>query len=131
MDGFEFTNDGTGVLAVDVRALKPQTSYYFKIRAGNGCMPGEWSKILLATTGSSSENSVTSFSTGSLSSSDEDFADGESLEVNTATLSATARPTPSPSPTSSAASAATEDSGKLSLLQRFWMWLLKLFGRQP
>lgn len=49
--GFEFSNDATGVIAVDVQALQPNTVYYFKVRAGNGCQPGEWSNVLEARTG--------------------------------------------------------------------------------
>lgn len=48
---FEFLNDSTGVVAVDVNALQQYTTYYFKVRAGNGCMPGDWSNELSITTG--------------------------------------------------------------------------------
>jgi hypothetical protein len=37
-----------GVLNFTVNLLKPGTYYYFKVRAGNGCMPGPWSNSLLA-----------------------------------------------------------------------------------
>lgn len=40
----------SGVLSFDINLLKPYTTYYFKIRAGNGCMPGPWSNILSAKT---------------------------------------------------------------------------------
>jgi len=49
--GFEFTNNVTGVVSVDVYALQSNTPYYFQIRAGNGCQPGDWSNELAARTG--------------------------------------------------------------------------------
>ncbi len=33
-----------------INALEPNTTYYFKVRGGNGCMPGDWSNNLKATT---------------------------------------------------------------------------------
>ena len=33
----------TGVLHFMVNYLKPNTTYYFRVRGENGCMPGEWS----------------------------------------------------------------------------------------
>ena len=39
-----------GVIDYTVNALSPNTSYYFKVRAGHGCAPGEWSNWLLAKT---------------------------------------------------------------------------------
>lgn len=42
-----------GVQSYTVNYLQPNTSYYFKVRAGNGCMPGPWSRIMEAKTGSS------------------------------------------------------------------------------
>ena len=33
-----------------VTSLSPNTTYYFKIRAGNGCAPGNWSNEISTTT---------------------------------------------------------------------------------
>jgi len=44
--GFEFKSDASGVIAVDIRELQAHTAYYFKVRAGNDCQPGDWSNIL-------------------------------------------------------------------------------------
>jgi len=49
--GVEFSNDQDGVISVDILDLKPNTTYYFKVRAGNGCMPGDWSNELAVKTG--------------------------------------------------------------------------------
>lgn len=49
--GFEFMNSENGVISAEVKALQPNTEYYFKVRAGNGCQPGEWSNLLSAKTG--------------------------------------------------------------------------------
>lgn len=49
--GVEF-NQGhyDGVLSYIINFLSPNTTYYFKIRAGNNCMPGDWSNQMKATT---------------------------------------------------------------------------------
>lgn len=44
-----------GALKHTVSGLKPNTTYYFRIRAGNGCAAGEWDKKMLAKTTSSSK----------------------------------------------------------------------------
>lgn len=49
--GFEFMNSSNGVVSVDVSSLKARTVYYFRVRAGNGCQPGDWSNILSVQTG--------------------------------------------------------------------------------
>jgi hypothetical protein len=33
----------TGVLSYTINLLKPNTTYYFKVRGQNGCTPGDWS----------------------------------------------------------------------------------------
>lgn len=49
--GVEF-NQGeyNGVLSHTIKALSPNTTYYFKVRGGYGCAPGKWSNNLLAKT---------------------------------------------------------------------------------
>jgi hypothetical protein len=49
--GFEFQNSASGVINVEISALKANTTYYFKVRAGNGCKPGDWSNELAVETG--------------------------------------------------------------------------------
>lgn len=44
--GFELVNSSPRVITVNVDGLKLNTTYYFKVRAGNGCQPGDWSNIL-------------------------------------------------------------------------------------
>ncbi len=49
--GTEFSLGNTGTaINHTINALEPNTTYYFKVRSGNGCMPGDWSNILKATT---------------------------------------------------------------------------------
>jgi hypothetical protein len=50
---FDYSNT-TGVVSYDIGALSPDSTYYFKVRGGNGCMPGNWSNELKATTPQSS-----------------------------------------------------------------------------
>jgi len=42
-----------GVQSHTVYFLKPDTTYYFKVRANNGCMPGDWSNIMKVKTSNS------------------------------------------------------------------------------
>lgn len=49
--GFEFLSNSNGVVSVDIGYLDQNTTYYFKVRAGNGCMPGDWSNQLSIKTG--------------------------------------------------------------------------------
>ena len=54
MYGVEFNQDySTGAITYKINELSANTVYYFKIRAGNGCMPGQWSNnFKIKTTGS-------------------------------------------------------------------------------
>jgi Fibronectin type III domain len=45
----------SGVLRVTINALQPNTTYYFKIRSGNGCMAGNWGNTMTVTTTSSTQ----------------------------------------------------------------------------
>jgi hypothetical protein len=47
-----------GVQSHTVYYLKPNTTYYFKIRSQNGCMPGNWSNIMIITTSSSTKQKI-------------------------------------------------------------------------
>jgi hypothetical protein len=49
--GYSFaTGDDHGVNIALVNELAPGTTYYYRLRAQNGCMPGDWSNTLAATT---------------------------------------------------------------------------------
>lgn len=47
-----------GVLRFTVNLLNPNTSYYVKIRPGNGCATGNWSNVMKATTTSLDKEKV-------------------------------------------------------------------------
>lgn len=49
--GYEFENNESGVVSIAVRSLEKNTRYYFRVRAGNHCQPGDWSNELSAKTG--------------------------------------------------------------------------------
>lgn len=49
--GVEFPAQKEGVISYTINALPPDTRLYFKVRAGNGCMPGDWSRTMSITTG--------------------------------------------------------------------------------
>lgn len=44
-------SDMSGVIDFTIDALKPNTTYYFKVRGQSGCMPGDWSQIMKVKTG--------------------------------------------------------------------------------
>ncbi len=48
--GAEVSLGSEGVQSFTVNYLSPNTTYYFKVRGQNGCMPGDWSNIKSATT---------------------------------------------------------------------------------
>ena len=50
-----------GVQNYTITQLKPNTTYYFKIRAQNGCTPGDWSNIFKVNTRARGVTKVTSF----------------------------------------------------------------------
>ena len=50
-----------GVQTYNINHLKPQTVYYFKVRASNGCMPGEWSKTMLVKSSGALSSRLTSY----------------------------------------------------------------------
>ena len=45
---FSSENSG-GAITCPIHDLDPLTTYYFKIRGGNGCQPGNWSNVLQVT----------------------------------------------------------------------------------
>ncbi len=47
--GVEYNSGNVnGVLSYTIHMLSPSSSYSFKVRGGNGCMPGEWSNVMKA-----------------------------------------------------------------------------------
>lgn len=49
--GVEFNQGYSGgALSYTINALTPSTTYYFRVRGGNGCMPGDWGNELKVTT---------------------------------------------------------------------------------
>jgi hypothetical protein len=49
--GAQVTLAREGVQNFTVNMLKPNTTYYFKVRGQNGCTTGEWSNIMKVKTG--------------------------------------------------------------------------------
>lgn len=48
----------TGVISHTVNDLDVNSTYYFKVRAGNDCMPGEWSNEMKITTAKSATGAI-------------------------------------------------------------------------
>ncbi len=60
--GVEFQQGvSSGVLSYTINALAPNTTYYFKVRGGNGCMPGPWSNSMSATTEKDNNKDTTEY----------------------------------------------------------------------
>lgn len=59
--GFTIGQTPTGALIFKIDHLKKNITYYFKIRAANGCQPGPWSQILAVYTGNGGMNSYKTF----------------------------------------------------------------------
>lgn len=48
--GVALDGQSSGVLSYTLNSLSPNTDYYIQIRAGNGCMPGNWGNTMKITT---------------------------------------------------------------------------------
>jgi hypothetical protein len=58
--GAEFNQGYSGgVLSYTITMLQPNTKYYFKVRAGNGCATGNWGNTMSASTTSSTTQTKT------------------------------------------------------------------------
>lgn len=58
--GIEFNQETTnGALSYTINNLSSNTTYYFRVRAGNGCMPGKWSNEMNIKTTTTSQSSMT------------------------------------------------------------------------
>lgn len=55
---FKPPGSSSGALTTTINDLSPKSTYYFKIRAGNGCKPGDWGNIKEATTQSLGANTT-------------------------------------------------------------------------
>lgn len=55
--GAELSGNSTGVMSYTINALSPSSTYYVRVRAGNGCATGEWSNEMKFTTASKGSTS--------------------------------------------------------------------------
>jgi len=88
-----------GVQSHTLYHLKPNTTYYFKVRGQNGCTPGDWSNILSAKTTSSSNHSKSFYPSYPAKSFFTRLSTNLSSMIQT--LNSKPTPTPTPTPTSS------------------------------
>jgi len=109
-----------GVLTYTVNQLTPNRQYWFRIRAGNGCMPGPWSKWL-STKGAKKLVVTTGSATTKISK--------PAIEKSTLTAPTTSSPEITPVPT---VKVETNPSPTVSVptpKNSFWSFIKKLFGR--
>lgn len=59
--GEDVTLTREGVQSHTVYYLNPNTTYYFKVRGQNGCMAGDWSRIMKVTSGSKGTTAISKF----------------------------------------------------------------------
>ena len=50
-----------GIQNFTINLLKPNTTYYLKVRGQNGCMPGDWSNVIKITTRAKGVNTIKIF----------------------------------------------------------------------
>jgi len=98
---------GSETTSYTVSGLSGRTTYYFKVRAGNGCMPGDYSNELSATPGGG-------FITGPAAG----FTEGI-LGVET---EKGAEASPSPSPEGGVLGEEASTTGKF--MKRNWVWIV-------
>lgn len=129
--GVEF-NQGfsPGVIAYTIYCLSPNATYYFKVRPGNGCMPGAWGNTMKATTtlGNKVSQYYRYFPSATLTTTTKAKATNQTTKVSltpalkptpTVTVTPTAKASPSqPAPTDNPASQAP--AKKRCFL--FWCW---------
>lgn len=77
----------SGVLSYSINYLNPNSTYYFRIRGQNGCMPGEWSNEMKISTGPSGSKTTVIYYKNGASKSDV-------ITTTSATISATTRAIP-------------------------------------
>lgn len=107
-----------GVQSHSVYHLKPNTTYYIKVRGQNGCMPGKWSDILTFKTNSTIFYKYVSKSTSAVKSLVNKIT---STPTPTPTLipTSTIKPTSIPTSTQPVKSNSTPTSKKCFL---WWCW---------
>ena len=62
-------SDKSGAIPYTINSLNSGTIYYFKVRANNGCMPGNWSNTLSLRTASSVGKTSTAYAYSSIKNS--------------------------------------------------------------
>ena len=129
--GVEF-NQGfsPGVIAYTIYCLSPNTTYYFKVRPGNGCMPGEWGNTMKATTvlGNKVSQYYRYFPSATLTTTIKAKASSQTTKISltpalkptpAAAITPTAKPSPS-KPAQADNTAPQQEAKKRCFL--FWCW---------
>lgn len=98
-----YLSNYNGVTSYQINHLSPNTKYYFKVRGGHGCMPGDWSNILEIKTTSSTGKIIKHYRYGKittlvsfLKNIAESASDPETFPLPTPTEEGQAPPAASP-----------------------------------
>ena len=109
---------GSGTTTYTVQGLSGGTTYYFKLRAGNGCAPGDFSNELSATvSGGVISGPAAGFAEGVLgaSTNQQSAEEGNQGEIKGETTNGQQIPGSFPG---------TTDVGVLGAVKNNWMWVL-------
>ncbi len=104
-----------GVQSHTINYLKPNTTYYIKVRGQNGCMPGDWSSIMKFTTNNQTYYKYFSSKTSSK------IIVTPTLVPNNNAVEPTPSPTESPQPTQSPTLSETEPQNSKKCFL-WWCW---------
>jgi len=107
-----------GVQSYTIDELSPQTTYYFRVRGGNGCAPGDWSGWLAARTKSSFKEEQ---------QEEEPVVTKEEESEKEETIFPSPSPTPSPVLTLSPSPLQPPSSAPVSFWQRIINFFRRLF----
>jgi hypothetical protein len=135
----------SGVLCYTINFLSPNTNYYFKVRAGNGCMPGGWSNLMRGKTTTSKStkksfypkdlNEPLSIEQSSLIKISQSNIEGALIISPTPTFvpHITLKPSPSPIPTLNISLPAAQHPQPSTKPDPFYLklakWILSIFKK--
>jgi len=112
----------SGVLSYTVSSLVPKTTYYFQVRGGHGCMPGDWSKVLIAQTTSGTQTGTYYPDSITTNASSLALVKVRKNASPSSILSPTDAPTPTPESSHTNQEPTSESTPKTQHCFLWWCW---------